>query len=129
VAFKQALQLMKFAAAANTFLPLSKTTGTGALVLLPAVLPAIPAAQGTPGGSSSSSNRDVPQAAVDYRFAQSASAAPTGPQGYDFYFRVQRLTQDLPGGGCTSTSTAPAQHSTADRGFTLSSPSCAAPGL
>lgn len=76
VGAKQALQLLKFAAAANCFLPVGEASGTGGLVLLPAVLPA-------------------PQGAMDYRFA-----GPSGQQeAYDYYFRVQRYTDALPAGG------------------------------
>jgi len=74
VAVKPALRLIKFAAAANSFLPVSDRTGTGGLVILPAVLPA----------------------AVDYRFADSKSTA--GPARYDYFFRLQRFTDELKGG-------------------------------
>lgn len=76
VAFKQALQLIKFTAAVNCFLPVSEASGTGGLVLLPAVLPAA-------------------TAAVDYRFAGTDRAQGAA---YDYYFRVQRLTSELPQG-------------------------------
>lgn len=76
VGTKQALQLLKFAAAANCFLPVGEASGTGGLVLLPAVLPA-------------------PQGAMDYRFAGPGSQQ----EAYDYYFRVQRYTDALPAGG------------------------------
>lgn len=77
---RQALQLLKFAAAANCFLPVSEATGTGGLVLLPTVLPA-------------------PQpAGVDFRFA-AAAVGNGGQESYDYYFRVQRYTDALPAGG------------------------------
>lgn len=76
---KQALQLIKFAAAVNSFLPVSDTTGAGGLVILPAVLSA------DQTGSESA-------AAVDYRFASSSKPR------YDYFFRLQRYTQELPGG-------------------------------
>lgn len=81
VAVKPALRLIKFAAAANSFLPVSDRTGTGGLVILPAVLPA----------------------AVDYRFADSKSTA--GPARYDYFFRLQRFTDELKGGAAHSSHT------------------------
>ena len=84
VALRPALQLVKFAAAANSFLPVSDSNGTGGLTILPAVLPAANKASA------------AEPAAVDYRFAINRARQ----SGYDYFFRLQRCTQELPGGRC-----------------------------
>jgi hypothetical protein len=68
--------LLKFATAANAFLPMDSATGTGGLILLPAVLPA-------PQPSS---------VATDYRFEDQKQ------QLVPYSIRLQRLTSQLPGG-------------------------------
>jgi hypothetical protein len=98
VGFKQALALIKFTAAVNSFMPVSQEAGTGGVVLLPAVLPASSPA-GPSNGSSSSRRAQEDDAAVDYRFRDGGSSSSKGQSAYDYYFRVQRYTQlELPGG-------------------------------
>jgi hypothetical protein len=70
--------LLKFATAANTFLPITPATGTGGLVMLPAVLPAAPA--------------EPAPVAVDYRFDDAKQ------QLVPYAIRLQRFTASLPEG-------------------------------
>ncbi|KAF6263315.1 hypothetical protein COO60DRAFT_1635331 [Scenedesmus sp. NREL 46B-D3] len=70
--------LLKFATAANTFLPVAASTGTGGLVMLPAVLPAAPA--------------EPAPVAVDYRFDDAKQ------QLVPYAIRLQRFTGSLPQG-------------------------------
>ncbi|WIA40088.1 hypothetical protein OEZ86_013500 [Tetradesmus obliquus] len=70
--------LLKFATAANTFLPVTAAAGTGALVMLPAVLPAVPA--------------EPAPVAVDYRFDDAKQ------QLVPYAIRLQRFTGSLPEG-------------------------------
>lgn len=72
--------LLKFATAANTFLPLSASSGSGGLLLLPAVLPA-------PEPSAA--------VAVDYRFEDQSMKQQLVP----YAIRLQRFTGGLPQGG------------------------------
>lgn len=70
--------LLKFATAANAFLPTSRTTGTGGLVMLPAVLP-------TP-------SEPAAAVAADYRFDDQKQ------QLVPYAIRLQRFTGKLPQG-------------------------------
>jgi hypothetical protein len=76
--------LLKFATAANTFLPVAAATGTGGLVMLPAVLPAVPA--------------EPAPVAVDYRFDDAKQ------QLVPYAIRLQRFTGNLPQGALLSCS-------------------------
>lgn len=67
--------LLKFATAANTFLPVSAQTGSGALLLLPAVLPAL----------------EPDAVAADYRFEDQNAKQQMVP----YAIRLQRFTGNL----------------------------------
>jgi hypothetical protein len=105
VSLQPALALLKFAAAANTFMPLRAGTCTGGLLLLPTVATAAAAvgSKGSDGSSSSGSNSEqgaaaaasAAEGAVDYRFGGKRSQLPLG---FSYSFRLQRCTEDVPGG-------------------------------
>lgn len=105
-----ALALLKFAAAANMFMPLSPETGAGGLVILPAVLASASSNKQQGGAAAAAAAADSPAAAAaalgggaggseapasDYRFAGEGSQLPLG---FNYAFRVQRCTQGLDGG-------------------------------